>query len=173
MGLLHHRRDEGDPNRFIMKERLIAVGQDYYIENTQGMRCYWVDGKALRVRETIIFKELDGREIYKIQQRKVRLRDTMKTLDPGDGTVATIHKHLISPIHQRFDIDVAGEQEMHAKGNILAHEYKVTCEGKLMAQVSKKWVRIRDTYAVEVTDGVDVPFMLAITAAIDTMSDPG
>lgn len=173
MGLLHHRSEEGHPNRYIMKERLLAIAEDFYIENDQGLRCYWVDGKALRVRETILFREPNGVELYKVQQRKIRLRDTMKIEDGHGHTVATIKKHLITPIHERFDITFPDEQEMHAKGNILAHEYKITREGHLAATISRKWVRIRDTYAVEVEEGYDVPLILAITSAIDTMADPG
>lgn len=173
MGLIHHHRGDNDPNRYIMKERLLAFATDFYIENSAGLRCYWVDGKALRVRETLLFREPNGVELYKVQQRKVRLRDTMKIEDPSGHTVATVKKHLITPIHQRFDIRFETEQEMHAKGNILAHEYKITREGHEIAHISKKWVRIRDTYAVQVTEGANVPLVLAITSAIDTMADPG
>lgn len=173
MGLLRHHHEDEHPNRYIMKERLLAIAQDFYVENAAGLRCYWIDGKALRVRETILFREVSGVELYKVQQRKIRLRETMKIEDPHGHTVATIHKHLIEPIHQRFDISVDGEQDMSAKGNILAHEYKIKREGHVVAEISKKWVRIRDTYAVDIAEGEEVAFVLAITAAIDTMADPG
>lgn len=173
MGLLHHHREDPQSNRYIMKERLLAIATDFYIENTAGHRCYWVDGKALRVRETMLFKELDGHELFKVQQRKIRMRKTMKITEPHGSTVATIHEHLIEPIHQRFDIDVEGEQPMVAKGNVLAHEYTIKREGTLVATISKKWIRVRDTYVVEVADGVSVPFILAVAAALDEMSDPG
>lgn len=125
MGLLHHHKDDANPNRYIMKERLLALGGTFYIENAAGLRCFWVDGKVLRVRETILFRETNGTELFKVQQRKVRLRDTMKIEDPHGHTVATIHEHLIDPIHKRFDISIEGEQDMTAKGNVLAHEYKI------------------------------------------------
>lgn len=173
MGLLHRHKNDENPNRYLMKERLLAIAEDFYIENAAGLRCYWVDGKALRVRETILFRETSGVELFKVQQRKLRLRDTMKIEDPHGHTVATIHKHLIEPIHQRFDIAVDGEQDMTAKGNILAHEYEIKREGHVVARISKKWVRIRDTYTVDVEPGMNVPFILAATSAIDTMADPG
>ena len=76
MGLFGKKdQQEDNPWRFVMRERLLAIGDDSYIENAAGLRAYWVDGKALRVRETLIFKDLQGNEIYKIQERKARIRD--------------------------------------------------------------------------------------------------
>ena len=40
----------------------------------------------------------------------------------------------------------------------------------MIASVSKKWFRVRDTYGVEVASGEDEPLMLALTVAIDEMS---
>ncbi len=38
--------------RFELRERLLSIGDDYWIENGQGQRSYKVDGKALRFRDT-------------------------------------------------------------------------------------------------------------------------
>ena len=43
-------------------------------------------------------------------------------------------------------------------------------DGHTVAQVSKKWFRVRDTYGVEVAQGEDEPLMLALTVAIDEMA---
>ncbi|MFA7265975.1 MAG: LURP-one-related family protein [Candidatus Nanopelagicales bacterium] len=174
MGIFRNK-DHGDDNpwRFVMKERLLAIGDDSYIENAAGLRAFWVDGKALRIRETLIFKDLQGRELYKIQERKARVRDTMKIQLPNDDTVATVKKALISPIRARFSIEVENGPDLSAKGNILNHEYKIKRDDVVIAEISKKWVRIRDTYTVDVTPGEDVMFLLAITTALDTLADPG
>jgi uncharacterized protein YxjI len=37
-----------------------------------------VNGKALRVRETLVLENPSGDELAKIQERKLRVRDTMK-----------------------------------------------------------------------------------------------
>ena len=38
-----------------MRQKLVSIGDDYWIENDQGERVFKVDGKALRVRQTLIF----------------------------------------------------------------------------------------------------------------------
>ena len=170
-GLLAGVRESGA--RFVMPEPLLAIGDDSYIENAAGLRAYWVDGKALRVRETLIFKDLQGNEIYKIQERKARIRDTMKIQTANGDDIAIVKKALVSPIRDRFDISIPNGTDLDAKGNILQHEYKVKRDGEVIAEISKKWVRVRDTYTVDVTPGEDVLLLLAITTALDTLADPG
>jgi hypothetical protein len=40
MGFLRHRGDEPVGERFQMREKLLSIGDDYWIENDQGERAY-------------------------------------------------------------------------------------------------------------------------------------
>ena len=62
---------------------------------------------------------------------------------------------------------------MTAQGNILDHEFEIEADGKKVAEVSKRWFRVRDTYGVEVAAGQDDALILAITVCIDQMAGPG
>src|SRR3954463_11626161 len=104
MGLLRHRDDVPDARRFQMREKLMSIGDDSWIEDDQGDRVYKVDGKALRVRDTFVLEDLDGNEVAKVQERKLRLRDTMVVERDGE-TLATIHKALVG-IRDRFEIEI-------------------------------------------------------------------
>src|SRR5437764_3093281 len=42
-------------------------------------------------------------------------------------------------------IGVEGGEDMEAKGNVVDHEYKIERGGDKVAEVSKRWFRIRDT----------------------------
>jgi uncharacterized protein YxjI len=53
MGLLRNRDDVPNGRRFQMQEKLASIGDDSWIEDDQGDRVYKVDGKALRVRDTL------------------------------------------------------------------------------------------------------------------------
>ena len=168
---------EGGPeldNRLKVRERLFAFGDDFWIENARNRRVYWVDGKALRVRDTLLFKSLDGQERYKLQEKIARIRDTM-TLYNGDGSsAATIKKALVTPLRDRYTVDLAGGQNLETQGNILHHEYTVEQGGRPVATISKRWFRIRDTYGVEVVPGTIDPLLaVAMTVAIDMMQGAG
>ena len=63
--------------RYQMRQKLVSIGDDFYIENDQGQKAFKVDGKALRVRDTLKFRDMQGNELCKIQERKVRVKDSM------------------------------------------------------------------------------------------------
>jgi len=100
------------------------------------------------------------------------VKDTYSIYRNG-GVLATVKKALITPLRQRFDIHVAGGENMEAQGNILDHEYEIQAGRRRVAEVSKKWFRVADTYGVEIAPGNDDVLILACTVLIDMMTDEG
>jgi uncharacterized protein YxjI len=166
MGFLRHG-DERVGERFVMREKLLSIGDDFWIENDQGERAYKVNGKALRLRQTFVIEGTSGEELAKIQERKLSIRDKI-AIERG-GTTATVHKALVG-IRDRFAIDVEHGPGMKAHGNVVDHEYEIERDGDTVATISKKWFRVRDSYGVDVAAGEDVPLILAITVAIDSLT---
>jgi uncharacterized protein YxjI len=162
------RRDGPGENHYQMREKLFSIGDDFWIETGLGDRAFKVDGKALRVRDTMIIEDTSGNELYKVQEKVARVRDTMDIERNGD-TVATIKKAMITPLRDRFSINVRGGDDLEAKGNIVDHEYTIERDGNKVAEVSKRWFRVRDTYGIEVEPGQDASLILAVAACIDRM----
>ena len=168
MPLLRGRRDEGG-TKYRMQEKLFAIGDDFWVENEEGERAFKVDGKALRIRDTLVLEDASGAELFTVQEKKLRVRDTME-IERSGKTAATIKKALITPLRERFSIAVEGGEDMEAKGNVVDHEYKIERGGDKVAEVSKRWFRIRDTYGIEIAPGQDDALILAVTVCIDQMS---
>lgn len=158
--------------RFLMKQRLIAFGDDFFIKNERNEKVFKVDGKLLRVRQTLTFEDMQGRELYQIRAKLVDIRETMTIKRPNGDKAAVVHNALISPLRDRWKINVPGGDDLVAKGNILQHEYTISKKGERLpvAVISKKWFRIRDSYGVELQNAFDAPLILAITVTIDMMS---
>jgi len=155
--------------RYVMKQRLFALGEDFDIKDEHNRPVFHVNGKALRVRDTLLFEDLSGHEVYRIQEKVARLRDTMN-IYRGNQVAAAIHKAAITPVRERFDINVPGQGDYTAQGNILDHEYRIEKGGRPSAEVSMRWFRVRDTYGVEVQPGEDPLLMLAVTVGIDMLA---
>jgi uncharacterized protein YxjI len=169
-GLL--RREGEQATRYKMRQKMVAIGDDFYIENEAGERAFYVDGKALRVRETLVFKDMQGNDLYTIKEKLLHIKDTMDIYRGGD-VAATVKKAIISPIRDRWSVKIRDGPDLEVKGNILNHEYSIEKGRNSVAQVSKKWFRVRDTYGVEVAPGQDDALMLAVTTALDMMAHSG
>lgn len=161
-------RDRGlDGPTFQMREKIMAIGDDYWIEDGGGSKVFKVNGKAARLRDTFILEDAKGNELSKIQEKKLTVRDKM-TIERG-ATKATVRKRLLG-IRDHYIIEVEGGEDLKAHGNIVDHEYEIECDGNTVAKVSKKWFRVRDTYGVQLAEGQDVALILAITVCVDAMA---
>jgi uncharacterized protein YxjI len=153
-----------------MRERILDIGDDYFIETAGGTRVYKVNGKALRIRNTLDIEDMSGNVVVSIQERMLRVRDTM-AVSQGGRQVAAVHKAVITPLRQRLSVEMmSAAPDMEAQGNILDHEYEIHQVGELVARVSKKWLRLVDTYDVDISPGQDDALVLAIAICIDQMA---
>jgi uncharacterized protein YxjI len=166
------RRGDHDGTRYQMRQRMISIGDDYVIENDRGERVFKLDGKALRVRKTIRFEDMDGHELCKIQERMLRIKDSMEIEDPDGHRIALVKKAMITPLRERWEVKVEDGPDLRVQGNIVDHEYTIERDGERVAEVSKRWFRVRDSYGVEVAPGENDILILATAAVIDTMAHP-
>jgi uncharacterized protein YxjI len=169
MPLRRGRRDETRVTRYQMREKLVAIGDDYWIEDEAGRRAFKVNGKAIRVRDTLVLETPTGEELFTIQTKMLHVRDTMN-IEHNGRKVASVRKALVSPLRDRFSIDIEDGADMEAKGNIVDHEYKIERNGDRVAEVSRKWFRVRDSYGVEIAPEQDDALLLAVTVCIDQMT---
>jgi uncharacterized protein YxjI len=153
-----------------MRQKLVSIGDDFWIMDEHGKKVFKVDGKALRIRKTLKFKNTQGQTLYQIQERKLRVKDSMEVEDANGKRVAMVKKAIISPIRDRFTVNIKGGPNLDVKGNILDHQYTIGEGRDKVAEVSRKWFRVRDTYGVEVAPGQDDLLILAITVCIDQMA---
>jgi uncharacterized protein YxjI len=156
--------------RYKIRQKMFSIGDDFWIENQEGQRVFKVDGKALSLRETLIFEDLNGNKLAKIQERLLAIKDTMAVEDAKGHRMAVIKKGLIAPLGDHWTVNVKGGPDLDVQGNILDLEYSIMQRRKKIAEVSKKWLSMTDTYGVEIDDGQNDILILAVAIAIDMMS---
>ncbi len=156
--------------RYKIRQHLISIGDDFWIENSEGKRVFKVDGKILRIRKTLVFEDMNGNALCQIKERLLTIKDTMVVEDSSGKDIAVIKKALIAPLRDKWNVKVKDGEDLVVQGNILDHEYTVKQGRQQVAQVSKKWFRLTDTYGVDVEDGQNDILILAIAVAVDMMA---
>jgi uncharacterized protein YxjI len=73
-------------------------------------------------------------------------------------------------VRDRFTVKIGGGPDLEVKGNIVNHEYTIGEGRDKVAQVSKKWFRVRDSYGVEIEPGQNDIIILAVAVCIDQMA---
>ena len=156
--------------RYKIRQKLVSIGDDFWIENDAGKRVFKVDGKILRIRRTLVFEDMNGNTLCRIRERLLTIRDTMEIEGPEGKDLAVIKKALIAPLRDRWHVKVKSGEDLDVQGNILDHEYTVKQGRKKVAEISKKWFRLTDTYGVEIEAGQNDILILAVAIAIDMMA---
>ncbi len=156
------------PN-YLIRKQLIALGDDFWVENEAGERVFHIDGKVLRPRDTYVVETADGQELLTIKEQRLKLRTTFKIERRGEE-IATVAKALVNPLRDRFDVELADGGRLQAKGDLLDHEFTIDWEGGArMAEVSKRWFTVRDAYGVSVNPTQDDVLAIAIAVCIDAI----
>jgi len=166
-------RPGGGGTRYQMRQKMVSIGDDFWIENEQGQKVFKIDGKALRVRQTLIFEDAHGKELCKIQEKMLRIKDSMEIEGPQGGQMAMVKKAMITPLRERWVVKIKGGKDLDVQGNILDHEYSIGEGRDKIAEVSKKWFRLRDSYGVSIDPGQDDVLILAVAVCIDEMVHEG
>lgn len=156
--------------RYKIRQKMISIGDDFWIENQDGQRVFKVDGKALRLRKTLVFEDVNGNKLCQIQERWLPIKETMAIDDANGNQMATVKKALIAPLRDRWSVNVKGGPDLDVQGNILDHEYSIKQGWNKVAEVSKKWISLTDTYVVEIDEGQNDILILASAVAIDMMA---
>ena len=156
--------------RFMLRERLASIGDDFPIEDEEGEPAFSVDGRALRMRSTLIVRDLRGDDLYRIPERTLHLKTVMEIERGGGGTAATIRRTRNAAMRDRWTVTLPGGEALQLRGSVPDHEYRITAGGRQVAEVSKRWFRLRNTYGVAIPSGEDEALLLTIAAAVDQMA---
>jgi uncharacterized protein YxjI len=155
---------------YVIRERLFRLGEDSDITNEAGQPVLYVDVKVLSLHNRLILRDLAGRETGQVHRKLAALRPTYQiTIDGKD--VAEVRRHLFTPFGERFTIGVHGAGDMEIEGDLFSHEFTIERDGQTIATISKRWLSMTASYAVDVAPGEDDLLILASVLALDLAVD--
>ena len=161
-------------NRYIMRQRMIAIGQDFDIKNASGQPVFKIKGKVRLVKESLKFYDMQGNFLYKLDEKVLRIRESFDILKPDGSLAAKVHNAIIDPLRERFTIEIPGGQNMTTMGKVIWAQYDILRNGQQIAKISKQFSWIgRDQYVVDILPGQDDCLLLAVTVVIDMMVSNG
>jgi uncharacterized protein YxjI len=108
--------------------------------------------------------------LIKIQQELLHLHPTYNLLSARNGESdrqLAVLKKKFTFLHKKFDIDsIYGQYNLEGL-DIFAHSFTLTKNGRISANVSKKFFSFSDSYGVEIAGDEDQAFILALVIVLD------
>jgi uncharacterized protein YxjI len=152
--------------RYVMRQKILAWGDDFQIRDEAGRDVYVVDGKGISLGDQLSFRDLAGTELAFIKQRLLAWGKTYEIHRAG-VLVAVVKRELFSFLKHRFSVDVPGPDDLEAEGDFIDHEYEFRRGDRVVATVSKRFFSWSDTYGIDVASGEDEVLILASAVVID------
>jgi uncharacterized protein YxjI len=152
--------------RFLVRDRILGIGDDYWIEDEHGTKVFLVDGKAMRLRDTFELKDARGRVLIDIHQKMFSLRDTM-VIERGGEALAKIRRKRLSLLRNHYRVSLVDGTELDVSGKILDREFAVEYDGELLAVISRRWLSVVETYGVDVVrEDADPALLIAVAVCV-------
>ncbi|MEU5719936.1 LURP-one-related family protein [Streptomyces sp. NPDC020403] len=157
--------------RLLVRERLFAVGDDYWIEDADGHKLFLVDGKAMRLRDTFELKDADGRVRVEFRRKLLSLRDSMVVEREGEA-LARITRKRLSFLRNHYRVTLVDGTALDVSGKILDREFGIEYDGELLARISRRRLTVRDTYGIDIVrEDADVPLLVAVAVCVIVLAD--
>ncbi|KIF69022.1 hypothetical protein HY68_11100 [Streptomyces sp. AcH 505] len=157
--------------KYLVRDKIFAIGDDYWIEDEHGRKAFLVDGKALRLRDTLELKDPSGAVLITLREKMLSLRDTM-TIERDEQPLATVRKKRLSLLRNHYRVTLVEGTELDVSGKILDREFAIEYEGELLADISRRWLRVRETYGVDVVrEDTDHSLLLAVAVCVIRMAE--
>lgn len=160
--------------KFLVRERVFDIGDDFWVTDENDRRVFWVDGKALRLRTTFELRTPEGEVLTRIRKKLFKVRDQM-TVERDGSKVATVRTRLFNPVRDKLNVEIDDGDDWEVSGDFLSKEYVISDREGTVAHVSRKWFRLRDTYAVDVNThrrdiGGDPALVISVAVAVDALT---
>ncbi|HEU4629896.1 MAG TPA: LURP-one-related family protein [Gemmatimonadaceae bacterium] len=157
--------------RYVMRQKLLALGDDFHIRDEAGRDAYVVDGKVFSFGSKLSVRDMRGTELAFIKQKLLSWGPTYE-IYRDQRLAAVVKKQLFALFHHRFTVDVPGPDDLEAEGDFTDHEYEFRRGGQVVATVSKRWFSWTDTYGIDVAPGEDDVLILASAVVVDLACHP-
>jgi uncharacterized protein YxjI len=151
--------------KFVMTQKLMSFGDDFWIRDERGHKVYKVNGAVYAFGNKLTLKDLSGRLLAEVRQRLFTLRPTYRIFVRGE-VFAVLYKKIFA-FRRSYVIKTRHGMQFRVKGGLVFNDYQIEHRDHLVAQISKKIGTFADTYEIEMRDSEDPVFILCCALIID------
>lgn len=152
--------------RYLIRQKFFSFADKYYINDAGGNPRFMVKGKFISIGKKFWICTTAGEEIYYIKQRLFRLFPTF-TIYQNEQAVGT-YKGKFALFVKRAKV-TSEFGDFKVKGNVFAWDFNFYAGENEVMTISKKILKVADTYTVDIAQGLNDPFMLALAVIVDAV----
>lgn len=150
--------------KYLIRQKIFSFGDKFTIKNEFNEDCYQVIGKVFSIGNKLFLNDMEGRELFFIQQKLMKLMPEYHLIK-GEDIVAVVKKKLTF-LKARFEItSTTGHYTI--QGSPFGYNFQIFKDNRVVATVSKQFFAMADTYGIDISDSEDQAMMIALVIVID------
>jgi uncharacterized protein YxjI len=143
-----------------------GAGRDFEVKDSTGTRVLVVDGKIGPTPKAEV-RDPQDQVLYTVKGQFLGIPKRM-TISAADGSeVAELKAKAFSIVRDKMTMAMADGSTWQVQGTLMEKNYSITSNGQPVAQITQKWLTVRDSYTVDFLDSVDPGLVMAVIWAID------
>lgn len=156
--------------RFHIKQQAWSLPETFVVRDDAGTAVFELRGNFFHTGDDLVMVDCStGQELIHIQQHVLSLMPLYE-MYRNDQLLASIHQQF-QLFGEGFMIETGDGSILHVAGDIWLWNFSVTDEvGRLLAHISRQFSFL-DSYVIDVAQGVDAPFMVALVIVIDMVKE--
>ena len=131
---------------------------------------YFVDGKwGLRPKAEV--QDASGAVLAEVRGTATGIKKELTITDAAGAELASLKGKFFSPVKNSMTITLPSGETWLLEGSIMERTYTVASEGRPVLDITQKWVTVRDTFTLDIADGVDPVLALAVLWGVDRFAE--
>jgi uncharacterized protein YxjI len=157
--------------RYHLRERAWSLTESFTIKDERGHPVFDVHGKFFHIGDNLILTDRQsGQQLLQIKQKLISIRPSYDIYRNGEHW-GNVHEqiHLFG---ERFKVKGENGMVFEIDGSVWNWNFSISDpQGNLLARVGREFSLFRDSYAVDVAQGVDVPFVIALAIVLEMVKE--
>jgi uncharacterized protein YxjI len=157
--------------RYHIRERAWSLTESFVVRDEAGQVVFDIKGKFFHIGDDLVmYDRFTGQPLVHIKQRILSLLPRYE-IYRNNQHWASIHEQFRF-FGERFKVDGDNGMVFHINGDIWRWNFTVSDDnGNLLAQIGRQFSLFRDSYAINVAQGVDAPFIIALAIVIEMVKE--
>ncbi len=157
--------------RYHIRERAWSLTEAFTVRDEAGNPVIEVHGKFFHIGDNLVLRDYRTKEeLAHIKQRIIALLPHYDIYRDGAHWASVREQFRL--FGERFKIEGENGMVFHIDGDIWNWNFTVSDDsGNLLASIGRQFSLFRDSYAVDIAQGVDVPFIIALAIVIEMVRE--
>lgn len=158
--------------KYHIRQRAWSLREEFIVRDQGGKAAFKIKNRFFHIGDHLIIRDLATHaKVARVKQKLFHVRPHYTIYRDGN-LWAHLREKFLHFDGERFKIQLKNGSVYHIDGNIWNWDFTVTNErGDLVAEIGQRVSILRDYYGVDIAQGVDVPFIIALAITIEKIRE--